>query len=194
MIVLPVDYDYGRCKMYAFNETLSSRRLSCCSIFLVSHMTNKSILASYWQHGIKSKRLFSLRLRSIKNKYVKEKYLRRLYTHGFFQSEWLSITYEKLLNLLRSTMERGELYVDLVLTLLRHERNWVGMRWCWYMARCFDHKPQIIWKSAGCPPFEKPHADITSLNQAINTKRRKLNVRQRILIPFYPDGSAKWGA
>ncbi|OAD71160.1 hypothetical protein PHYBLDRAFT_182152 [Phycomyces blakesleeanus NRRL 1555(-)] len=72
------------------------------------------------------------------------------------QNQWVINMRESLLNLLRLTKPHGELYTDIVLTILRHERNW------------------IIWKASGCPAFEKPPINAEELKQIWQNKKPKM--------------------
>ncbi|KAG2220331.1 hypothetical protein INT45_004016, partial [Circinella minor] len=72
--------------------------------------------------------------------------------------EWVRNTEKSMLELLKLTKPHGELYTDIVETVLRHERNW------------------IIWKAAGCPAFEKPPITLPEdINQMRQDKRNRLS-------------------
>ncbi|KAG1146704.1 hypothetical protein G6F37_001089 [Rhizopus arrhizus] len=72
------------------------------------------------------------------------------------QVQWIDETREILVGLLRSIKPHGNLYTDIILTILAHERHW------------------IIWKASGCPSFEKPPMNINDLQKAWRTKRPRL--------------------
>ncbi|KAI7866747.1 THO complex subunit 1 transcription elongation factor-domain-containing protein [Spinellus fusiger] len=72
------------------------------------------------------------------------------------QNQWVVDMQESLLSLLRLTKPHGELYTDIVLTILRHERNW------------------IIWKASGCPAFEKPPIDAATLRKIWESKKPRM--------------------
>ncbi|KAI9499738.1 THO complex subunit 1 transcription elongation factor-domain-containing protein [Zychaea mexicana] len=69
--------------------------------------------------------------------------------------QWVQETEKSMLDLLKQTKPHGELYTDIVETVLRHERNW------------------IIWKASGCPAFEKP--PITRPDDIEQTRQVKRN-------------------
>ncbi|KAI8092828.1 THO complex subunit 1 transcription elongation factor-domain-containing protein [Halteromyces radiatus] len=78
------------------------------------------------------------------------------YTVTNEQIEWMTDMESKLIDLLRHTKPHGNLYTDIVLIVLKHERNW------------------IIWKASGCPPFEKPPLDSSILEQARQQRKKIL--------------------
>jgi hypothetical protein len=58
------------------------------------------------------------------------------YTVTEEQVQWITDMEARLINLLRTTKPHGNLYTDVVLTVLKHERNWVRTikgSSCWLM-------------------------------------------------------------
>ncbi|KAI8989436.1 THO complex subunit 1 transcription elongation factor-domain-containing protein [Pilobolus umbonatus] len=72
------------------------------------------------------------------------------------QVEWINTARNALITLLRATKPHGNLYTDIILTILAHERHW------------------IIWKASGCPAFEKPPINSKELEKAWLTKKPRL--------------------
>ncbi|RCH81885.1 UDP-glucose-4-epimerase [Rhizopus azygosporus] len=72
------------------------------------------------------------------------------------QVKWIEETKETLIGLLRSTKPHGNLYTDIILTIITHERHW------------------IIWKASGCPSFEKPPISMNDLKKAWRSKKPRL--------------------
>ncbi|CAO3680245.1 unnamed protein product [Rhizopus microsporus] len=72
------------------------------------------------------------------------------------QVKWIEETKETLIGLLRSTKPHGNLYTDIILTIITHERHW------------------IIWKASGCPSFEKPPISMNDLKRAWQSKKPRL--------------------
>ncbi|KAI8334608.1 THO complex subunit 1 transcription elongation factor-domain-containing protein [Chlamydoabsidia padenii] len=86
----------------------------------------------------------------------KQTLIQPTYTVTEEQVQWINDMETRLINLLRTTKPHGNLYTDIVLTVLKHERNW------------------IIWKSSGCPPFEKPPLDPKILEQSRQQRMKVL--------------------
>ncbi|CAO3591361.1 unnamed protein product [Absidia cylindrospora] len=78
------------------------------------------------------------------------------YTVTEDQVQWITEMESRLVKLLRVTKPHGTVYTDIVLTVLKHERNW------------------IIWKASGCPPFEKPPLDSSILEQGRQQRKKIL--------------------
>ncbi|ORX54947.1 hypothetical protein DM01DRAFT_1335241 [Hesseltinella vesiculosa] len=70
--------------------------------------------------------------------------------------QWMNEKESEVTNLMRRTKPHGTMYTDIILTVLKHERN------------------MIIWKSSGCPAFEKPPLDIQMLKDARETRWKRL--------------------
>ncbi|KAI9273898.1 THO complex subunit 1 transcription elongation factor-domain-containing protein [Helicostylum pulchrum] len=73
------------------------------------------------------------------------------------QVKWIEDTKQMFLKLLRSTKPHGNLYTDIILTILTNERHW------------------IIWKASGCPTFEKTPITIEELQKNWKNKKPRLS-------------------
>ncbi|KAI9313753.1 THO complex subunit 1 transcription elongation factor-domain-containing protein [Dichotomocladium elegans] len=69
------------------------------------------------------------------------------------QLEWVDNTREAMVELLKATKPHGQTYTDIVMALLRQERNWT------------------MWKVSGCPDFERAPVDAKKLNEKSRLKR-----------------------
>ncbi|KAI8148565.1 THO complex, subunit THOC1 [Fennellomyces sp. T-0311] len=88
---------------------------------------------------------------------TKQSLVQPAYTLEGEELQWVDDTRKSMIDLLKQTKPHGELYTDIVQTILRHERNW------------------IVWKASGCPPFEKPPAELPiETDTARASKRARL--------------------
>ncbi|CAO3644847.1 unnamed protein product [Cunninghamella blakesleeana] len=85
----------------------------------------------------------------------KQSLIQPSYTVTDEQMEWVKEMETSLTGLLRLMKPHGSLYTDIVMIVLKHERNW------------------IIWKASGCPVFEKTPLDSTILKD-FRIKRMKV--------------------
>ncbi|CAO3624719.1 unnamed protein product [Cunninghamella echinulata] len=85
----------------------------------------------------------------------KQSLIQPTYTVTDEQMTWVKEMETNLTNLLRHMKPHGTLYTEIVMVVLKHERNW------------------IIWKASGCPVFEKPSFDSAVLKD-FRVKRMKV--------------------
>lgn len=88
---------------------------------------------------------------------TKQSLIQPNFTLSTEQTEWIDEVKEAMLTLLRSTKPHGNLFTDIILTILAHERHW------------------IIWKASGCPSFEKPTFSMADLEKSWLAKKPRLN-------------------
>ncbi|KAJ8663709.1 hypothetical protein O0I10_000958 [Lichtheimia ornata] len=102
---------------------------------------------------------------------TKQSLVQPVFTLEGDQLQWVKDTKHAMLELLEMTKPHGQLYTDIVLTLLRHERNW------------------IIWKASGCPDFEKPPVDTKVLQDMWQRKRPQ--TKMALAAYRYPYGNSE---
>ncbi|KAI8991913.1 THO complex subunit 1 transcription elongation factor-domain-containing protein [Mycotypha africana] len=100
---------------------------------------------------------------------TKQSLIQPVYNLKDEQIKWIRETRESFLTLLRATKPHGNLYTDIILTILKNETHW------------------IIWKAAGCPPFEKKPTDMQTLE--INLRKKKVRLEANPINFRYTHGS-----
>lgn len=73
------------------------------------------------------------------------------------QMAWIKKKRDIMTSFLRATKPHGNLFTDIILTIIANERHW------------------ILWKASGCPPFEKPAISMADLEKSWNIKKFKLS-------------------
>ncbi|KAI7876822.1 hypothetical protein K492DRAFT_172255 [Lichtheimia hyalospora FSU 10163] len=102
---------------------------------------------------------------------TKQSLVQPVFTLEGDQLQWVKDTKYAMLDLLETTKPHGPMYTDIVLTLLRHERNW------------------IIWKASGCPDFEKHPVDTKVLQDMWQRKRPQ--TKMALAAYRYPYGNSE---
>lgn len=70
------------------------------------------------------------------------------------QVEWIADTKELLLTLLRSTKPHGNLYTEIILTILANERHWVISRYVEYVIYINLFENRLFGKHLDVPPLK----------------------------------------
>lgn len=98
------------------------------------------------------------------------------------QIKWLDETRDILETLLRSTKPHGNLYTEIILTILKNERHWVKffcivitLKKLFLINLFFSFFNQILWKASGCPAFEKEVIKMEDLETMWQRKEPRLS-------------------
>lgn len=87
---------------------------------------------------------------------TKQSLVQPIYVLSDEQVRWINETREILIGILQSTKPYGDLYTEIVLTILSHELHWIN------------------WKASGCPSFEKPPTSMEQLQKLWGAKKPRL--------------------
>ncbi|KAI8371467.1 THO complex subunit 1 transcription elongation factor-domain-containing protein [Radiomyces spectabilis] len=145
---------------YQFPRLLSSRKLLELEIedarFRRNVMVQFLILFQYLSGFTKEEKEATQSLLSARGATAKQSLVQPTFTLEDDQMAWVEEMKTTMISLLKAIKPHGKMYTEIVLTILRHERNW------------------IIWKASGCPVFEKPPISAQVLQDLWKSKRPRL--------------------